>query len=510
MSCFALKLALVVLFPLIVVIYGIVCSVYTIGWGFYYFFDGNNANHFDDREKQVVTPLQFPPLGSLPQFLTYSDFLRLPPAAMEYFSSIADQGTFINVSVGVIRPQTMLLVKSADLSRTILTDTIIFHKGPGYDIFRSVTPGHLPGLDGEKATRLRKVLVKAIHKSEQRVRFAKIMFRQTKCLFRSLKQSMVESGENVVEISEMLRKSALAVIGEAVFGTTFRIKEEFSSALSCVMMEWHNRVVEIIPFRLLFPSILLPRQRAVQKSLRYLKSTLQCLIDNMRHEANPDTECMLYSILQESKRCNPPLTSEEIFNIVFTILSMGHENVSTASSWSLAHVAENNHLIHQIHSEFVNYYDEHQIAKALTTNVAPLTLAIISETLRLNPSIPILSRQATQNISNLGGIFIRNYDNVELLVCPWILHRDKSIWGYDADRFNPNRWFHARSNDNYYCPFGLGARACPGAYFAKIEMAIVLAVASTEWKSFGIHGNRPEPSLKISLRPANGIHIVVN
>src|SRR3954465_222196 len=56
--------------------------------------------------------------------------------------------------------------------------------------------------------------------------------------------------------------------------------------------------------------------------------------------------------------------------------------------------------------------------------------------------------------------------------------RDKSIWGPDANEFNPDRWLDEKASaelEHYYMPFGLGYAACPGINLAKIELSKMAA-----------------------------------
>ncbi len=59
------------------------------------------------------------------------------------------------------------------------------------------------------------------------------------------------------------------------------------------------------------------------------------------------------------------------------------------------------------------------------------------------------------------------------------LHHDRRVWGEDADVFRPERLLNGgweKLPPNAWKPFGNGARACIGRFFAEQEMIIATAM----------------------------------
>ncbi|KAG8874188.1 hypothetical protein FRB98_008587, partial [Tulasnella sp. 332] len=107
--------------------------------------------------------------------------------------------------------------------------------------------------------------------------------------------------------------------------------------------------------------------------------------------------------------------------------------------------------------------------------------AVLNETLRLFPPVPLNSRQ------NKGETIVptRNGD----LYIPrggWLInwscisiHKRKDLWGDDADDFVPDRWLGERAKDIasdpfQFIPFNAGPRICLGQQFAYNEASFVL------------------------------------
>lgn len=86
--------------------------------------------------------------------------------------------------------------------------------------------------------------------------------------------------------------------------------------------------------------------------------------------------------------------------------------------------------------------------------------AFLKECQRLYPPQWLLTRTTLKNVT-IGGYHIPK--NSEVVVCPYLLHRDARYWR-DPETFDPSRWLsdqvpHA---PHAYVPFGSGPRVCPG------------------------------------------------
>ncbi|HEX6123717.1 MAG TPA: cytochrome P450, partial [Ktedonobacterales bacterium] len=96
-----------------------------------------------------------------------------------------------------------------------------------------------------------------------------------------------------------------------------------------------------------------------------------------------------------------------------------------------------------------------------------------------------------------------------LIVSPWILHREPSIWG-DAEVFRPERWLDGSMKDlprGAYFPFGLGPRMCIGMPLADMEMRLVLATILQRFTPVVVPGFYPIPRPRVTLRLANGLRV---
>ena len=102
----------------------------------------------------------------------------------------------------------------------------------------------------------------------------------------------------------------------------------------------------------------------------------------------------------------------------------------------------------------------------------PYLSAVISETLRLHPAVPIVLRKLSAPRTVIG-LDCKAGDIVGIAVPA--LHFNPSIW-HDPYRFNPDRFLEYSPTPFEYVPFGGGYRRCPGAAFAHNELAISIGI----------------------------------
>ena len=102
----------------------------------------------------------------------------------------------------------------------------------------------------------------------------------------------------------------------------------------------------------------------------------------------------------------------------------------------------------------------------------PYYVAVVKESLRLRPSASnILPRLVGKEGLVLDGKVVPG--GLEVSCQPWVLHREKRIYGEDAEEFRPERWLETEGGmevERYNMTFGYGARSCLGKDIAFMEL----------------------------------------
>ncbi|KAL6973135.1 unspecific monooxygenase [Sarracenia purpurea var. burkii] len=117
----------------------------------------------------------------------------------------------------------------------------------------------------------------------------------------------------------------------------------------------------------------------------------------------------------------------------------------------------------------------------------PYLKAVIKETLRLHPPVPLVPRGARSDVKVMGyNVTARTM----VIVNAWAIGRDPATWDAPED-FRPERFLaddstmiDFRGHDFQLIPFGSGRRGCPGIAFAMAINELVLAnlVCKFDWE----------------------------
>lgn len=241
--------------------------------------------------------------------------------------------------------------------------------------------------------------------------------------------------------------------------------------------------------------------RGIRQSAKQVGDVLDELVTRHLQQLDDQETSFLKLLSKPHPTEEKSLDWQAIRDEAAVIFMAGHETTANCLAWAWFLLSQAPHAERCLHHEIDTVLN----GRLPTLSDVPklvYTRAIIEETLRLYPPIPILSRQSTKN-EQIGEHFIPK--GALLLVVPWLLHRHTLFWD-KPDHFIPERFLpDATAPSNYlYIPFSVGPRVCAGMTFGLTEAILSLAVLSQTLQFRLVPGTSIQAMSHLSLRPDNG------
>jgi cytochrome P450 len=277
----------------------------------------------------------------------------------------------------------------------------------------------------------------------------------------------------------------LEIVMRAIFGSRDqRLKEALARMLDWTMDPRKMlRVVLAGPDRIERTGFFDPAMRPVDELLR---------AEIRRRRASEDPGEDVLSLLVEARHDDGAEMSEsEIRDELLTLLVAGHETTATALSWALERLARHPAAWERLHTGDEDYLD-----------------AVVRETLRLRPVLPIVLRKLQQPME-IGGFELPA--GVSVAPCIHLVHRRPDVYP-DPHAFRPERFLERPAGTYTWIPFGGGVRRCLGASFALMEMKLVLRAVAGGIERLGPDRPESEPVSRraITLVPGRDARVVVS
>lgn len=330
-------------------------------------------------------------------------------------------------------------------------------------------------LSGTKHQRHRKLLMPPFH-GERMKTYGATMIKITQQVISqsSVKQPFI--------VRNYTQEISLRVILETIFGLDQGEKFEL---LRQVLVQWLEIFNSPIKSSLLFFPWLQKDLGAWSPWGQFIRlrdiihEILNTEID--RRKNNPDTlgNDILSLLVTARDENEQSMSNEEIRDELMTMLFAGHETTANSLAWAF-------YWIHYLPEVKENLMAElNSLPEKLdfnTINKLPYLNAVVSETLRLHPVVPFVSRQLKVPFEIMGYTFDAG---TSLFPSIYLTHQREEIYP-EPKKFKPERFLEKQFSPFEYLPFGGGSRRCLGYAFALFEMKVVLAtiLSEVELRSF--------------------------
>jgi cytochrome P450 / NADPH-cytochrome P450 reductase len=248
-------------------------------------------------------------------------------------------------------------------------------------------------------------------------------------------------------------------------------------------------------------------QRQFEEDQAFMADLVDDLIRKRRAigDAADNTDLLGRMITGVDKQTGLTLPDENIRAQCITFLVAGHETTSGLLSFAIYFLLE--------HPEYLDKARE-EVDRVLGGTLQPtfdqvheLTYVrqVLDEALRLWPTAAGFRRHAKEDTVIGDGSYAIPEDLGMMVLSP-MLHRDKSIWGEDAEDFNPDHTTPERMSaipPNAYKPFGTGQRSCIGRQFALQEATLVLGMVLQRFELIKDPTYQLHTKVTLTVKPAD-------
>ncbi len=181
---------------------------------------------------------------------------------------------------------------------------------------------------------------------------------------------------------------------------------------------------------------------------------------------DPDMLNVLLSTTDEDGRGR---SEQEMHDQLRTLLAAGHETTASSLAWALYHIHRDDAVRERLIAELAGH------PSPMEMTALPYLGAVIKESQRMHPPVPIVLRRLTGPLT-VGGV---EYPTGRVIgIALYALHFNPAIWS-EPERFMPERFLDKRISPFEYAPFGGGHRRCIGAAFATSELAVAIGTILT-------------------------------
>ncbi|KAI5923514.1 cytochrome P450 [Camillea tinctor] len=322
-----------------------------------------------------------------------------------------------------------------------------------------------------------------------------------------------------IEISQWTYKIALDVIGFAVLGRNLDVLEGEQNQLVndyedlwrgtpeknfyFVLAAWLSfEMVRMLPWKM---------NSFVKEKASSLKKHCDGFVQQKREEMKEREHFDILALLIKSGK----LSDRQMSDQLLSALAAGHDTTAPAISWTCYLLTRHLHWQDALRNEVREALNAAGEESSIDTTLEqlPILNAIISETLRLYPTIPDSPRVAVKDTTIMGHPVPSGTD---IMIPIWLINRSTDAWGADALEFKPERWIEngkrnntGGANSNYdFMTFSNGPRNCIGQFLARAEMRCVMAalIQRFEW-TLDMDDKDVIPSGAFIIRPGNGMHL---
>ncbi|XP_024877802.1 cytochrome P450 4C1-like [Temnothorax curvispinosus] len=374
-----------------------------------------------------------------------------------------------------------VFIRHPDDLQTILSSRHHIRKNFFYDVLRPWMGNNILISEGAKWRSIRKTVTPAFHFDILK-QHAEILIKEGENLTTSLKNT---GGTVVKDLVSFVSEHTLNAICETSMGISLRDFGEFQQKYRKAV----NRIGELFIYRLVRMWLhndwifsLTSKGKEQENILRMLHGFTNHIITERKryHERNNGQLLrrngklsLLDHLIAENRKGR--LTDLDVKEQIDGFMFAGHDTTALNLTYLLMLLAEHKDIQDRVRNEVNTTFQENgkKFNKKLLDNLTYLDRCI-KETLRLYPSVFLISRVAEEDVK-LQSYLVPAGTTVVLNI--YGVHRDPNFW-LNPETFDPDRFLPERTRNRHfysYIPFSAGSRNCLGQRYAFLQIKALIA-----------------------------------
>ena len=381
--------------------------------------------------------------------------------------------------------QPLVVLSDPEDVRTVFTGSAeVMHAGEANKLLAPILGSRsILLLDEAEHLRHRRLLLPPFH-GERMLRYEQIMAEATR---REL--ATWQEGETI-EMLPRMQAITLEVIMRAVFGIEDGLGKERLRVLLRTMLQQTTNMRQMALSLILGPDSERLQQRLDEVLSPVDEELYRVIAEHRRAPDLEEREDILSMLLLARDEDGQPLSDEELRDELMTLLLAGHETTASSLSWAFEQLTQKPQTLERLTEELREGDDEAYVD------------AVIQETMRLRPVLPIVIRVLKEPITVGQGRF-RLPAGTRVAPAIILVHLRDDIYP-EPFEFRPERFIETPPGTYTWIPFGGGMRRCVGSAFALFEMRAVLRAVLKTFDIEAVGGPERIARRSLTIVPDHG------
>src|SRR5262245_29245948 len=199
-----------------------------------------------------------------------------------------------------------------------------------------------------------------------------------------------------MRLQERTRAITLEVILRAVFGVEAERMDALRTAIGELLAPLHP--VAVLMFALRRPSLERPTG-AIGRALDRLDGVIYEELGRRREQTDLAERTDILSLLMQARdEDGRPMSDEELRDELVTLLLAGHETTATSVAWAVERLVRHPDKLRRLVAEIDAESGRSGDANGRLSEGGAYTTAVVNETLRVRPVVPIVVRMLQQEM----------------------------------------------------------------------------------------------------------------